>query len=570
MEYSNIIEWNILQKESVLDKNHIEKVEIINSIDLNDIEFIKLSRGENYQLFLNICIKMAMEETINKNYEHFHNVYGRKIDKIIIKTRFSVFYLENCHLLNIKLEPLNLIFDDYKKFNLKFNITNIEKQHRIDNEEKEESIFVREWYINGPYNVCFKQRSNISNQSRYIKTSNNPKIKDISINFDGGSYSSGFLFVELNDCSFIIEKVPDKFSPTWSKKLSIEYQKNLKIPTPETRQKIRQTLSFLFGRSLIKVGETHYDKNWNVIKNYSIDSKISSRINLRNICQQYNKPTISMGFYDNSENNLSQIINSYLQEKKLDLSEAIKYLLYSTTIPIESEIILINSSMDSIKNKWSELPENSKKDNDFKLFLSEFGLEMGDEEKKARKFRNAFAHAEDITGDANELVYSTRVYRSFVNRLILKILGHDRYYDLANERDLKITDNISDKGFDGFKILQGFQTVNKEDDFNKSQEYIHIIHDILLRVDKDGKMVRKWFSDNANFISDEHSSNIKLFKKGIDKNNSNFNIALFELVEFKNKKYIIQLVTPTKENYNKLEKYMNTFNQINKLKPLKI
>ena len=53
-------------------------------------------------------------------------------------------------------------------------------------------------------------------------------------------------------------------------------------------------------------------------------------------------------------------------------------------------------------------------------------------------YRNNPAHGHDI--NKKKLEYSTKVYRSLVNRIILKILGHDRYYDLSTRRENKTKD----------------------------------------------------------------------------------------------------------------------------------
>lgn len=62
------------------------------------------------------------------------------------------------------------------------------------------------------------------------------------------------LFLELNDYSILLQEVPQKFGPDWSKNLGIEYQKELNIPPQDIRKKIVEIISFLLGRFLIKIG----------------------------------------------------------------------------------------------------------------------------------------------------------------------------------------------------------------------------------------------------------------------------------------------------------------------------
>ena len=71
--------------------------------------------------------------------------------------------------------------------------------------------------------------------------------------------SSDHVHIKMNDCEFNIVKVPETFSPTWSKKIGIEYNIDSgKIPNDEERASISELTSFLLGRQLLHIGHTSY------------------------------------------------------------------------------------------------------------------------------------------------------------------------------------------------------------------------------------------------------------------------------------------------------------------------
>ena len=614
MEYLPKIEWDILQEELNLDVDQLQKVELITQGNnlykdlLSNVEIIKsiqIVRDENYEIVLELCIEDDDLYFINNNF------MPELIERVHIETKMAIFCLEGCNALNShgSVKHYGPI-----EFKLRIGISKISKFHKNSIKE-ENSKYIKEWYINSSNNDLIFTRD-VQRINKYIKKRNISKVKESDIELDlEWSDSTGSLFIELDDYSFIIEKVLDDFSPNWSKKLSIEYQEDLKIPPSAIRQNIIDILSFLFGRQLIKVGETYYDKDWDIIKKYSFSpSFISPRVNLKKICKQRDSPAIrpaELPEISDAENILSQIINSYLQEDNLNLlSGVIKLLVTSTTIPIENEIVMIGASLDRItdnyptkkvwmsgnkykkliKDEINEIKVKLKEESEqiikgienayqvsgrqhTKLLLNSLNLEIGKIEEKAMSYRNNPAHGHDI--NKKKLEYSTKVYRSLVNRIILKILGHDRYYDLSTRRELKITDKISNEGYENFKILPKFEPLYPEKSFNQAQIYTDRRGAIIYINKLENEDLHKLFSTaDSTFEKKELSNNVWLFTKE-DLNNVNKCLHFIELVEFNHTKYVIQVLLQTMYYGNSPRiistlMIMERFNEINNLTPLKI
>lgn len=256
-------------------------------------------------------------------------------------------------------------------------------------------------------------------------------------------------------------------------------------------------VSFLLGRNLIKIGETYYNSEWNVIGDLAISPNISSRLNLKTISNYRDLPAICYydGFVDMFEWEIysSEIINAYLK-CDLDLSNVVENLLMSMCLPTEAEIIIIGGCLDEISNKWfksDRSPSKGKiiKAREFKkliseelkciekkfheypqiykkienshsisgrkmvdLFLKEARIKTGEMEEEARDSRNKPAHGHFISGETkSRMVYITYVYRSFLNRVILKLLGFHAYYDLTSDKMKYVTEKISKKDLKDIK-----------------------------------------------------------------------------------------------------------------------
>ena len=192
------------------------------------------------------------------------------------------------------------------------------------------------------------------------------------------------------------------------------------------------------------------------------------------------------------ENNLNKLINCFLKNN-IDLSHIIQLLINSMSLPVESEIIIIGSSLDKlteiwfksslstskgkiinkrkfnsimgnilneIKEKFKDHPEiYGKIENSHNLsgrkrvdlFLEELEINFGEVENEARNYRNFPAHGNEISEpDYEKLIYLTYAYRTFLNRIVLKILNHSEYYDLITKQVLDIKNEIPENNYEKF------------------------------------------------------------------------------------------------------------------------
>lgn len=276
-------------------------------------------------------------------------------------------------------------------------------------------------------------------------------------------------------------------NPKWSTNISISYNSKKYINNKDLRENIENIISFVFGRKLIKIGESHYDSKGNKIKDKIYNPYINQKLNIKNICESSNKLPIPVHRYSPKDIELiiSNIINSF-NEKDIDLSQMFTNYWNSTFLPVESRIILLAASLESLKNKWFD-SKNSKskgviinkplfrilikdikhtfnlifnecnmiKDNfgklnqltinkGFEVFFEEIGMEFGDVELGAIKARNNPVHGNDIdTETYQDLIIYTEVYQILVNRTILILFGFEGSYHITDfVEPVQISDKI--------------------------------------------------------------------------------------------------------------------------------
>lgn len=474
MKYLPRIEWEFLQKEKKI--SFIEKY----SLNLDSINEMYLRRNEKYEILLEISGNASYN-----NIEEINKITG-KID-FFIETRFEIFNCHACEKINSSISfPEN-------KYDVTFKVQNINRNNK--KYQGNEKVFIKEWYINSTRDgLIFNRGTKFNVQKEFIKIRDIPKNQELNIVEEYPPNSSlDSLFLNLNTFSVLLQKVPQIFGPDWSDNLGIEYQKELNIPSDNIREKLVEFISFLMGRYLIKIGETHYDEKWNIIEDFVQTPNIASKIDLKQICvqQDFNCINLYGEFLElNIEGKLSLLIIEYLNELELDLPHIIHQLLISMTLPVEAEIVMIGACLDKLTENWihssrsehngkliekdifdelmgnyiedikdtfEDYPEVLKKiENSFQasgrqkvdFFLKELELEIGDVEDDARSYRNKPAHGHKLDEEKLfKLMYLTAVYRSLLNRIILKILNYQEYIDLTSWRVLPINEKLSEENY---------------------------------------------------------------------------------------------------------------------------
>ena len=482
MKYLSRIEWEFLENETEI--KYIKSI----SLGLNKIKKIYLKRNDKYEILLNIILNVNQHDS-----EIIENL-NQPLD-ICIKTNHYAFNFFSCNIINIDISF------PQKEYNVLFKVQNFERT--INKYSDNEEYFIKEWYLNSTQDsLIFKRGTSFNVKKEYIKTRDISKNSELNILEESMPNSSlDSLFLELNDYSILLQKVPQKFGPDWSKNLGIEYQKELNIPPKDIREKIVEIISFLMGRFLIKIGETHYDKEWNIINDSCQSPRIPIEIDLKQICKKEDLSCID--FYEESplsrivEEKISYIVNNYLNEDKIDLSYVIHQLLLSMLVPIEAEIVMIGACLDKLSEIWFKSSKSKSKGkliekkefdkiikeyiNDLKssfkdypkvfvkienafqtsgkqkvdFFLEELKLQTGNVEKEARSYRNKPAHGHLLEDeDLFKLMYLTEAYRTLLNRIILKILNYDVYTDLTSGKVLSIDEKLSEENYENYQCRQ--------------------------------------------------------------------------------------------------------------------
>lgn len=487
MKYSSKLEWEFLQNNI-----NLLNYEIVNDVPLYLIKYCNIKRGENFEIILDIYCSLDA-----KNRPFFDNEFF--IDEIIFEN-----YRERIKAKYCKIKNKTVSIGENSGYHFIFHVNYLEriyKNHDLENE----MYYIKEWYLNSIHdNLVFTRPTRYNVNQEYVKIRDKTPSDDIIFKekFLPDS-SSDHLFLSLDDFKVILQKVHDKFGPNWSNNLGIEYHKEYNIPSEDNRRKTSQIISFLLGRNLIKIGETYYDSEWQIMGEIAFSSGVSSRLNLKTISQYRDLPAIVYygGFLDRYdwEIHASEIVNSYLN-CDLDLFQIIDNLLISMCVPTEVEIMMIGGCLDEISKKWFESDMSSsqgkiidaKKYNEIlskelsvirkklekypkiysniensynlsgrkkvDLFLDELGIKIGDSENKARTYRNIPAHGQYMSDKTRfKFVYVTDIYRSFLNRVILKLLGFHSYHDLTTGNMLSVDEKISEINFDrNIKELEKF------------------------------------------------------------------------------------------------------------------
>lgn len=479
MPYFNKIEWEFLKnsKEYDLSSNHYEL-----NISIPNCNKLKIKRDEQYNI-----IGLFSGECFNVDEVEF----VRELFRSNSPPKFQV--SSNSNILTFSCSSMiKLTFDVKKNYEFTFYIKNLNNQSH--NFNKEEISWTTEWYVNGSSEKAFKRATEYIKKDFYVK--NRLDLNSENFNYQNSSNFTDkissivrdYLFIEPTNCSsFIIGKVPERFGPNWSNCIGIEYQKQFGFPSQNDMKKIHEILSFFFGRLLIKVGETSFDKNGWPLNEISIEPNISPITNLKiisglnDLCPiKYDLPL----FNNCIEQDLKLLLDNYICMDE-NFSNVFKLLFDSMLTSTDSAIVIIAGALDflvdywlsnkkteflskeeynnivkaelkSINEKLDEYPQLLNKINNaykksgtsrYDDFFEDIGIEVGKVEKKAMDYRNIIAHGHKMKPETEiKLIFLTYVYMTLLNRCILKILGFTgNYNDLCFNENRNINLKIPEE-----------------------------------------------------------------------------------------------------------------------------
>ncbi|MDH5770345.1 MAG: hypothetical protein OEZ25_03550 [Candidatus Bathyarchaeota archaeon] len=351
---------------------------------------------------------------------------------------------------------------------------------RIKYKTEAKGTRLTEWYLNGPRdNVFWKvtDRQVLKSFFRERWASKDEKID--SIKFSGKSWSGGsdFLEIKAGDLQFLVTGVPEGIGPNWSSNIGIEYKKSWgRIPDMNERKKIEELCSFIFGRQLLSIGYTTYDKDGKIVEGYAKNPRGDDP---RVLCSKYDYPAIRISeppARGKAEDLISQLLPSYFERRKpLHLEEALWFYWIARNMPPGPNLPMLAAAVETIMNGWFDHPKSKsrgvlmpktkyknvlreeiasiksklkeEKEGDkiiknilqayvmgvtdrFPVFFNEINLVVEEHEWHAIKKRHVFAHG-GIEFDKTEwkpLIRQVQTYETLFHKIILKLLGYSGSY----------------------------------------------------------------------------------------------------------------------------------------------
>jgi len=248
----------------------------------------------------------------------------------------------------------------------------------------------------------------------------------------------------------------------------------LGIPSDEERKKIRNCLSFVLGRPLIKTGYSIFDSEWRIvsfkaISSYSMNGAAFSLQSLppaplgkqhqgeldKNIVSQlansiyknydiYKFGYLSWAYWHavcapihiaavHFSACIESLQNSYIENHdnifRTTLIDRSKWKIFKKEV-LE---ILTKLELDATENKVLENKVNSLNQTPQSIlterFLDSLGLQFSEIEKAAWKQRNNAAHGNEIKdGSEIQLIRELKVLKVIFHRVFMKIVGGGKYY----------------------------------------------------------------------------------------------------------------------------------------------
>lgn len=289
-----------------------------------------------------------------------------------------------------------------------------------------------EWYVNGPSYVCFGSAEGKVIQYCTIERflSNRNQINSTNTQL-ANCFSTEFIWGKNKDFKFLIIKI-STFGPKWSTNVGIEYHKDWgRIPEPDERLKIEELCSFVFGKHLLSVGHTAYDKDENIVEVYAHSPWGHST---KYFCSKPEYPPIQI--HDPSVD-AEKIIN-YLLPKYLELSEplcleeALWNYWISCDIPPGPNLPIIASAIETIIHPWY----NWKKTKSHGVYLekNEFDILL---QKEIESIKEKLAIKYDIINKPEQKKY----YEKIINNISIanQFTFTDRFLEFFKEIGLNVT-----------------------------------------------------------------------------------------------------------------------------------
>ena len=474
------LEWEVLHKPITIPKvNDIKELP-------EGQKRIKIDRDERYKL-RGILIfegdyKLLLKELHRLNVAPAGSFVKTFEIQGSNQSGFKCYTLESCSISGGKISYKEDSQETSCEANLNLYGVKIKSKSRV------EGTRLTQWCLNGPRDNIFYRvtdRKVLSSFFRERFASKEDKINSIKISReDALMVGADFLRIKACDFQFLVTKVPNGIGPSWSSNIGIEYRKAWgRIPDVREREKIEEICSFIFGRQLLPVGYTEYDKNGNMVEVYAHDPWWRDP---RSLCSYHDRPPIKIKVHERGrvENVISQLLPKYYEKvEHFNFKDAFIFYWISRNMPEGTKLPILASAVETVINGWLESkdskshgrymkekefhelmePEiktiksklerklnkhhNSEKPSDeiikkilnahqfgtmekFRHFFKEITLPVPDYEWKAIKKRHVFAHGgiEFDKVEWEEVIQLTQTYETLFHKIVLKLLGYSETY----------------------------------------------------------------------------------------------------------------------------------------------
>lgn len=313
---------------------------------------------------------------------------------------------------------------------------------KIMPETETDGVWLTEWYLNGPKSNRVFRNSTTRKMSKTILRErlahNDEKIHSIEVS-GGDPYctSCDYLRIETDDFQFLITKVPKGIGPDWyrTSNIGIEYREDWKrIHDGKEQEEIRELCSFIFGRQLLPVGYTIYDKDGNIVEGCACNPWGNAP---RYQCSKPPILPITIEGHTKADDLISQLLPTYCKLRDdYHLNDGLWAYWSARDMPIGIGLTTFAAGVEAIMNGWfeSKMPEFDgnrvymNKDEFKELFRDELSSVEG-------KLSKCWFSWNNIPGDGNE-----RFIRLFRNYFDIGWVGNAKPYKSDDDRTIHITD----------------------------------------------------------------------------------------------------------------------------------
>lgn len=454
-------DWEPLSQDFHQDLWRIDKQNIIK----HPISLISINRDKNLSITMKLLTNHPNRIPLSK--PHPKGILISDFDKIQMSSEGGTTAVATV----IFIKKSNKFFDSNNNLvnTAELDINELEVKY-----SDKESFYTIEWITNLRPERCWLWPDSIdwSLKGSYTKKIDS-KEKKITIEQEdtlGHRHSSNCAGLTINDLFVFIgetesKDIDKKYNPGF-----ILYEGN---PNSDVREKVRLGLSYTLGRYLPTLGYSKFDKTWSLVSYkcicpYDIDQRVYNcqtkpPFDLKIDPYKMNNKIVSnfvTSFFNNFDKydlrHISSLywnaLNSTTHVKASQLGATLeslqrKYIKkheenFQTRLIVRKEwqllrkklIETIESSLSNKLNGESDIllrkidnlnqtPQSHLTDRFFEIL----GLELGDIEKDAFRYRNFSAHGKRPE-EFGDLIKNNDVLRTLVNRVLIKILNCSSQY----------------------------------------------------------------------------------------------------------------------------------------------